>query len=135
MKKGRYEQMFIMISGEPVPAARPRFGGGHAYQPKRNAEYRQRIQTAARAAMKGSAPMTGAIEANVKLFRRFKPTARNYGDVDNHAKALFDGMNQIVFDDDRQIVRCVVEKFQDKLNPRVEVTIQKITDDNQKGDV
>lgn len=127
--------MLILISGEPVPAARPRFGGGHAYQPKRNAEYRQRIQTAARAAMKGSAPMTGAIEANVKLFRRFKPTARNYGDCDNHAKALFDGMNQIAFEDDRQIVRCVVEKFQDKVNPRAEVTIKKITDDNQKGDV
>ena len=127
--------MFILIDGEPIPAARPRFGCGHAYQPKRNAEYRQRIQTAARLAMTGSAPMTGAIEANVKLFRRFKPTARNYGDVDNHAKALFDGMNSVVYVDDRQIVRCLVEKFQDKVNPRAEVTIKKITDDNQKGDV
>ena len=127
--------MFILIGGEPVPAARPRFGNGRAYQPKRNAEYRQRIQTAARAAMNGSAPMTGAIEADVKLFRRFKPTARNFGDCDNHAKALFDGMNQIVFEDDRQIVRCVVQKFQDKDNPRAEVTIEKLTDDNQKGDV
>lgn len=127
--------MLILIDGEPVPAARPRFGGGHAYQPKRNAEYRQRVQTAARAAMKGSAPITGAIEADVKLFRRFKPTARNYGDVDNHAKALFDGMNSVVYVDDRQIVRCLVEKFQDKVNPRAEVTIKKITDDNQKGDV
>ena len=127
--------MFILIDGEPIPAARPRFGCGHAYQPKRNAEYRQRIQTAARLVMKGSAPMTGAIEADVKLFRRFKPTARNYGDVDNHAKALFDGMNSVVYVDDRQIVRCLVEKFQDKVNPRAEVTIKKITDDNQKGDV
>lgn len=127
--------MLILISGEPVPAARPRFGNGRAYQPKRNAEYRQRVQAAARAAMKGSPPMTGAIEANVKLFRRFKPTARNYGDFDNHAKALFDGMNQIVFEDDRQIVRCLVEKFQDKVNPRTEVTIRKLTNDNQKGEV
>ena len=113
----------ITINGEPIPAARPRFGGGHAYQPKRNSEYRARVQRAARAAMGGSAPMTGAIEANVKLYRKYKPTARNFGDVDNYLKAIFDALNQIVFDDDRQIVQCVVEKFQDKANPRAEITI------------
>lgn len=73
--------------------------------------------------------MTGAVVADVKLFRRYKPTARNFGDVDNHLKAIFDGLNQIVFDDDRQIVRCVVEKFQDKANPRAELTFT-----NLKGD-
>lgn len=121
--------MFILIDGEPIPAARPRFGGGHAYQPKRNSEYRARVQRAARAAMGGSAPMAGAVVADVKLYRKYKPTARNFGDVDNHLKAIFDGLNQIVFDDDRQIVRCVVEKFQDKLNPRAELTFT-----NLKGD-
>lgn len=113
----------ITIDGEPIPAARPRFGGGHAYQPKRNSEYRARVQRAARAAMGGQSPMTGEVTADVKLFRRYKPTARNFGDLDNHLKAIFDGLNQIVFDDDRQIVQCVVEKFQDKANPRAEITI------------
>ena len=113
----------ITIAGEPIPAARVRFGGGHAYQPKRNSEYRARVQRAARVAMGGSDPMTGAVVADVKLYRKYKPTAHNYGDLDNFLKALFDGLNQIVFVDDRQIVQCVVEKFQDKANPRAEITI------------
>ena len=77
----------------------------------------------AMAAMSGRKPLTGAICAAVKLYRKFKPTALHYGDVDNHLKAIFDGMNQIVFVDDSQIVRCVVEKFTDKENPRAEIFI------------
>lgn len=116
----------ILVEGEPIPAARPRFSGGRVYQPKRNSDYRQRVQTAARAAMKGSAPMTGAIKADVKLFRRFKPTAKIFGDVDNHLKNIFDAMNSVVYVDDRQIVRCVVEKHLDKVNPRAEIQIEEM---------
>lgn len=117
--------MFILIDGEPIPAARPRFGGGHAYQPKRNSEYRTRVQRAARAAMGGSAPMTGAITADVKLYRRFNPTSKCYGDIDNFLKAVFDGLNGVAFDDDRQVVSCHVEKATDKNNPRCEIFISK----------
>ena len=113
----------ILIEGDPIPAARPRFGNGRTYQPKRNVEYRRRIQVAARSAMDGRKPMTGSLSANVKLYRRYKPTTRIFGDVDNHLKAIFDGLNQIVFEDDRQIVRCVIEKFTDKQNPRAEILL------------
>ena len=115
--------MTIVIAGDPVPAQRPRFSGKRAYQPRRNVEYRQSVQAAASEAMSGREILRGAISAIVRLYRRYKPTARNYGDVDNHLKAIFDGLNQIVFADDAQIVRCVVEKFTDKKNPRAEVEI------------
>lgn len=118
----------ITIDGDPIPAQRPRYSVRRVYQPKRNVEYRKQIQAAAMAAMAGAEPLKGEVAVTVKLYRRFKPAARNFGDVDNHLKALFDGMNQIVFDDDRQIVRCVVEKFQDKVNPRVEIEIGVIED-------
>ena len=64
------------------------------------------------------------MSAVVKLYRKYKPSARNFGDVDNHLKALFDGMNQIVFVDDSQITRCVVEKYTDKKQPRAEIEIE-----------
>lgn len=118
----------ITIDGDPIPAQRPRYSVRRVYQPKRNVEYRKQIQAAAMAAMAVAEPLKGEVAVTVKLYRRFKPAARNFGDVDNHLKALFDGMNQIVFDDDRQIVRCVVEKFQDKVNPRVEIEIGVIED-------
>lgn len=114
----------IVIEGEPIPAARPRYSVRRVYQPQRNVEYRRRIQAAARVAMTGKEPMSGALSVVVKLYRKYKPAARNYGDVDNHLKALFDGMNQIVFFDDRQITRCVVEKFTDKDEPRAEIEIE-----------
>lgn len=113
----------ILIEGEPIPAARPRFSGRRAYQPKRNVEYRQIIQTSARQAMKGAEPMTGELSAVVKLYRKYKRAAKIFGDVDNHLKALFDGLNQIAFVDDSQICRCVVEKFTDKERPRTEIEI------------
>lgn len=116
----------IRVDGDAIPAARPRFGGGRAYQPKRNIEYRRRVQAASKAAMNGAEPLKGEIRASVKLYRRYKATARNFGDVDNHLKALFDGMNQIVFADDSQVVRCVVEKYTDKAEPRAEIEIEQV---------
>ena len=121
--KGLRQMIRIRIDGEPIPAARPRFSGRRAYQPKRNVEYRKQVQAAALVAMNGAEPLKGEVVATVKLFRKYKPTARNFGDVDNHLKALFDGMNQIVFADDAQIVRCLVEKFKDADNPRAEIEI------------
>lgn len=115
----------IEIDGEPIPAARPRISGKRCYQPKRNVEYRQRVQMAASAAMKGAAPLEGSISATIRLYRKIKRTARIFGDVDNHLKALFDGLNQIVFVDDAQIVRCVVEKFSDT-RPRVEIEVTEL---------
>ena len=120
----------IRIDGEPIPAARPRFSGKRAYQPKRNVEYRKQVQAAALVAMNGAEPLKGEVVATVKLYRRFKlfrkykPTARNFGDVDNHLKAIFDGLNQIAFEDDAQITKCVVEKFTDKVQPRAEIEIE-----------
>ena len=116
----------ISVAGDAIPAARPRFSGRRCYQPPSNVEYRERVQWSARSAMRGSDPLTGAISATIKLYRKYKTTARRFGDVDNHLKALFDGMNKIVFADDAQIIRCVVEKFTDKENPRAEIEIQSV---------
>lgn len=70
--------------------------------------------------------MKGEVKAHVRLYRRYKPTAQTFGDVDNHLKAIFDALNRIVFDDDSQIVRCVVEKFTDKNQPRAEIEIEQL---------
>ncbi|MBR4904133.1 MAG: RusA family crossover junction endodeoxyribonuclease [Selenomonadaceae bacterium] len=119
-------EIVILVEGEPVPAQRPRFSGRRCYQPARNVEYRSEVEYAARLAMRGKQPLKGALSANVKLYRKYKPTSRIFGDVDNHLKALFDGMNQIVFEDDAQIVQCSVSKHTDKKNPRAEIWIREL---------
>lgn len=113
----------IVVPSEPIPAARPRFSRGRAYQPARNREFREVVRLSAMAAMNDKEPMRGEVTAKISLFRRFKPTARNYGDADNHAKAILDGLNGICFSDDAQIVRLVVEKFKDAENPRAEIEL------------
>lgn len=118
------ERIRILVPVEPIPAARPRFGGRHCYQPKHNREYRAVVQQAARLAMGGREPLKGEVSATVKLYRRFKPTARIFGDVDNHLKAIFDGLNQIVFADDSQIICCLVEKHTDAKHPRAEIELE-----------
>lgn len=118
------ERIKILVPSEPVPLARARFSGRHCYQPKRNREYREVVQQAARSAMGGREPLKGEVSAVIKLYRRFKSTARNYGDLDNHAKAILDGLNQIAFADDRQVVRCLIAKFTDKHNPRAEIELE-----------
>ena len=74
----------------------------------------------------GGQPMTGEICAAVKVYRKYRRTARMFGDLDNFLKAIFDGMNQIVFCDDSQIVRCIVEKYQDRERPRAEIEISQL---------
>lgn len=117
----------LEVLGDSVPAARPRFSGGHCYQPKRNREYRARVQESARLAMAGASPLDGELTCRIKIFRKYKRTARIFGDVDNLLKGLFDGMNGIVFGDDAQIVKCVVEKHTDKIAPRAEIEIDRLT--------
>lgn len=122
--------MKIIIEGDPIPAARPRFDGRRCYQPARTREYRREIEKSARLAMRGRAPLTGALSAVIKLYRKYKPTSRRFGDVDNHLKAIFDGMNQIVFADDSQIVTCAVEKHSDAQNPRTEIFLSAAETEN-----
>ena len=113
----------LRIEVDPVPASRPRISGRRMYQPARNVEYREVIQCQARLAMKGAAPLLGALTVRVKLYRKSSPTARNYGDVDNHLKGILDALTGIVFADDAQIVQCVVTKHKEREKPRVEIEI------------
>lgn len=113
----------IEIEGDPIPLARPRYSIRRVYQPKRNVEYRRQIQAAARVAMKGKEPMSGELCAVVKLYRKYKTSARNFGDLDNHLKSVMDALTGICYKDDCQICRCTVEKFTDKENPRAVIEI------------
>lgn len=113
----------IEILGDAIPAARPRYSRGRVYQPKRNAEYRERIQAACRDVMGSDAPLECEVKVRVKVYRKYKRGSRLFGDVDNHLKAIFDGMNKIVFADDAQVVYCEVQKHVDKEHPRTEIEI------------
>lgn len=111
------------VLAEPIPLARPRVVRGHAYLPKRSRDYREIVQQAAKIAMHNFAPMDGELFCRLSFYRKYKPTARNFGDVDNHVKAVLDALNGICYKDDAQVAHVTADKCLDKDEPRVAVDI------------
>jgi crossover junction endodeoxyribonuclease RusA len=76
-------------------------------------------RTAALAAMAGGMKRhEGPVAVTMSLYR-----PKRVGDLDNCMKALLDSLAGVAWDDDSQIVRIVAERFDDKHNPRAEVTV------------
>lgn len=63
-------------------------------------------------------PFAGPVSVTIDVYR---PARR--GDLDNCIKILLDSLNGIAYADDQQIIEIHAERFEDKKNPRVEVTI------------
>lgn len=116
----------IELSGPPRGKERvKRAQAGHSYTPERTVNFESRMALAAQTAMQGRPPMEGPLHLEVimrfpvplswpkkrradALAGRVMPTVKP--DWDNGGK-LTDALNQIVWVDDKQIVRALVEKF------------------------
>jgi len=61
----------------------------------------------------------GKISLGIKLYFGDKRKR----DIDNYNKLILDAMSGIVYFDDNQINKLVLEKFYDKKNPRIEIEI------------
>jgi len=113
----------FMVEGTPVPKGRPRFARRgkfvSTYSPKTTVDYETKVAEAAQLAMGASEPLETPVGAYIYitlpipasyskkrkqecLSGNERPTKKS--DIDNYCKAVFDGMNGIVFLDDSQIV-------------------------------
>ena len=113
----------FMVEGTPVPKGRPRFARRgkfvSTYSPKTTVDYETKVSEAARLAMGSSEPLQTPVGAYIYitlpipasyskkriqacLSGQERPTKKS--DIDNFCKAVFDGMNGIVFLDDSQVV-------------------------------
>lgn len=59
----------------------------------------------------------GPIAVTIKVFRPAKMR-----DLDNNLKVIMDALQGVLFDNDSQIVEIHAFRYDDKLNPRVEIT-------------
>ena len=66
-------------------------------------------------------PLSGDLKLNLTAFR-----PRKIGDLDNLLKAVQDSLKGSAFEDDKQIIEIHAFRFDDKLNPRVEIEIREI---------
>ena len=131
------------IPGTPVAKARPRVTrSGHAYTPKKTADYERRVKICVMQlmAVQRLRPTTEAVRLDVQAFfpipvswtKAKKEKALNGDlkhttkpDFDNVEKAIQDAMNGIVYKDDSQIVLVAGSK-EYASEPRVEVTVETV---------
>ncbi|MBM2884077.1 RusA family crossover junction endodeoxyribonuclease [Chromobacterium phragmitis] len=138
-------QIRFTVPGAPVGKGRPKVstrGGRFArmYTPEKTASYEGLIALAAQTAMAGRAPLTGPADVSILMvlpiptsWSKKKQAAALAGqvyptkkpDADNVQKAIFDGMNGVVWVDDVQACDIVVRKRYGA-TPGVEVVVQEI---------
>ena len=113
----------FMVLGTPVPKGRPRFARRgkfvSTYSPKTTVDYETKVSDSAKLAMGASEPLETPVGAYIYitlpvpasyskkrtqacLSGEERPTKKS--DIDNYCKAIFDGMNGIVFVDDSLVV-------------------------------
>ena len=130
------------VYGEPVGKGRPRFAKRgnfvSTYTPLKTKTYEDEIRMMAKAAMGSSEPLetpvTVAIYIRVGIPASFskqkrkdaiegilKPTKKP--DADNVLKCFLDGMNEIVYLDDKQVVNIHLTKVYSE-TPAVEIMVK-----------
>ena len=121
--------IIFTIPGTPVGKGRPRFARrGNlvtTFTPEKTASYENLVKVKAEEAMVGRELISGAVAVTILLFitppaswsnkkmlqalnHEIMPTTKP--DVDNIIKGIFDAMNEIVWNDDKQVVDVTIRK-------------------------
>lgn len=131
--------MKIVIDGKPMGKQRPRFNSktGNTYTPDKTVNYENWVKLCYQQQCDGE-KLTGKITASIMAYypipKNTSKIKKNYmllgierptkkPDVDNIAKVILDSLNSFAYDDDKQIVTCVISKWYGE-NPRVEVILE-----------
>ena len=109
----------FVVEGKPQPKERPRKGkNGGFYTPKKTKDYETLVGWYARNAYKGN-PSEKAIIVELNIFFKLPQRTTEIegaycmkkADVDNISKSVLDGLNGIVWLDDKQVVELIVRKY------------------------
>lgn len=124
----------FVVYGNPQGKQRPRFSkrSSSIYTPAKTRSYERQIAkaytTAANGYSFGDKPVEiwiTAVMPKAKTSRKKYPTIKP--DIDNIQKAVFDGLNGIAYNDDKQILAAVIHKcfcMFEYEKPRILVTVK-----------
>ncbi len=131
---------FVVI-GEPVGKQRPIVARGHAFTPKKTAEYEDFVRLCYNSQVRDKTPLQGYIKADIKIYMGVPKSASKSSkkamyegiirptktpDIDNVTKAILDALNEVAYKDDSSVVYLTASKHFVKAeddSPRVEVTL------------
>ena len=131
----------FVIPGEPMAKQRPRFTrAGRTYTPAKTTNYENLVKVVYQEKYLGQDLLEGSLSAEIKAYCKppktskkkltdmlngtIRPTKKP--DCDNVAKIILDALNNIAYDDDKNIVNLKVEKYFSDI-PRVEVQIKELS--------
>ena len=107
----------LTVPGEPVPKARARrSAAGGWYTPKETRDAEAAIAITVKAAMSRHG-ITLDDTSRFSVALAFYVTTKKRHDIDNLAKLVLDACNGIVWKDDSQVDRLLVERHYDTLVP------------------
>jgi Holliday junction resolvase RusA-like endonuclease len=119
------DEIFFCVDGVPVPKQSFRYknvnGKNLSFQTARVRGWENEVGWAAKRAMNGHAPIEKEKGVSVTIY--FRLSAKRRVDIDNLSKCVLDGMKEIVFVDDDQVVHLELFKTIDKENPGIDVTV------------
>lgn len=110
--------MTITIDIEPVALARPRVNTTNRgrYLPAKSRRFLDDLHCLVRAAFRRQ-PFDKPLTVTLHFYRPRQTTAKNFGDIDNLAKAVLDACNGVIWQDDRLIteLHCYKHKGAGKI--------------------
>ena len=134
-------QINFTVEGEPTPWKRPRFNGKskHVFEDSKVKEYKKKVISAFWESGGGYFEVGTPLEVEISFYLQVprsyskkkvldlitngRPTKRP--DNDNLYKGVTDGLNEIAYLDDAQIVDTHIHKFWSD-RPRAEITIREV---------
>lgn len=126
------------VNHEPVGKARRRITKNGNFTPENTVKFEKIVGWSFVQANKGYKTLTGPLFMEIiayfetpKSYSKKKREslegtyANKKPDFDNIAKSVCDGLNKLAYNDDQQVVECIIVKKY-SMNPRVEVTVSEI---------
>ena len=131
--------MKIIIYGEPVAKARPKFSKYGVYTQSKTKKAEEAIKWAWKSQSKQyfqkeplritmdfyKAPPKNTSKKNLELMERKKKRPLTRPDIDNYEKLVLDALNNLAYEDDNQICESISRKYYSQ-KPRTEIEIEAI---------
>lgn len=111
------------VPGRAIPAVRMTQRSKFTRQAKRYLSYKNQVGYIARSTYKKK-PVSSDVKVKVDIYLK----GGVQGDIDNYFKAITDSLNNIVYEDDRQVKEMIARKLdcEKKEDERVEVVIYQL---------
>ncbi len=109
------------IPGKPLPKARPRCGaGGVWYTPRETTGYEEKVALYALSGRADSGRFSGPVSVSLTFLLK----TRGKADLDNMIKAVLDGMNGVVYEDDLQVQELRAQVVTGAEEPSTDVVVR-----------